>query len=98
MAMLADDLAVVYGDTALSVPVVCGAASVRGLNFGWNDVQMTDTTGEIYMVRKRTVDLLASQVPSLAKDGAITVDGTAYTVHDFNHFGSGGLQVQVVLA
>lgn len=93
---ISDDLAAIYADESLSVPVSTGSLTTRGF-LSWQDATRTDSSGELALISERTLTIATDALGTLATGGTLTVDGTDYTIHEIRRIND-GLETEVVLA
>lgn len=96
MSIRTDDLAAIFADTALTVPVVFSAQNARGF-LKWIDAVRQDSIGDLITIKQRVVRVLATAFTGLANNSSITVDGATYKIHDIRRHGDGGV-LEIVLA
>ena len=95
MSILADDLAAIFTDTALSVPVILAGTTTRGfLHFA--DIPVADPVSGFILSSQLTVTIRAGALPGLVADNTLTVDGTSYRAREIRHKSHGKL-LEVVL-
>jgi hypothetical protein len=98
MTMLSDDLDSILADTDVFVAVSYGSAPVqttRG-DLRTEDVPESDGQGGLVLVARRTVTIRDGSLTGLLDDAAITVNGTAYVIHE--HRLTGQSKRRIVLA
>ena len=78
MGILDTDLAALYADPLLTVPVVYGVQSVRG--FLDHATETYDAGGVPAQVAATVLSVRSASLTGLAVDSAITVDGTSYRI------------------
>lgn len=99
MSILSDDLAAIYADTSVTVPVIYGAGSsqqsTRG-HFSTEDIPENDESGGVVIASRRVVTIQQGAITGLTNDTAITVDCTDYTIHGVRAAGRG--RTKIILA
>jgi hypothetical protein len=95
VTILTDDLATIFADTALTVPVESGLQSSRGF-LKWEDVPEQDADGGYALVSRRVVLVATAAFTGLTVDSSITVAGSMYRIRDLRRAGTGDL-LKVVL-
>lgn len=96
MSMLQDDLAAVFADTALTVPVVVGASTYRGFKRR-SDFPAIDDAGLGVLQHEQFVRMTSADVAaaSIASGSSISVDGVTVTVRDVRRIGHGELMAVI---
>ncbi len=95
MSMLDDDLANIFTDIAVTVPVSYGTSpiqSTRGIPTR-HDTPESDRDAGVVIVSRNVVTIRSSALTGLLNGQAITVDGTTYKIHDILNAGRGKLHV-----
>lgn len=98
MTMLSDDLAAIFADTSVTVPVAFGSSPVqttRG-HFTTEDIPEPDGAGGIVLASRQMVTIVNGSLSGIVSNAAITVDGVAYRIHSVRAHGRG--KTRVVLA
>ncbi len=80
MSILSDDLAAIFADTALTVPVVFGTQETTGF-LSSEDVLEADGYGGSVLVNRSVVTIRTDSLDDLASNAAITVDDVDYVIH-----------------
>lgn len=97
MSMLSDDLAAIFADTSLFVPVLYGTSpeqSTRG-SLSTEDMPETDGSGGVVLIARRIVTVMETSLTGVRRDQPVTVDGTAYVIHDVRSGGRGKLKIVI---
>jgi hypothetical protein len=95
VGLFEDDLATMFADTVLTVPVSIGASSTRGM-FGWKDVFTHDPNGGFATTHSQVVTIVDGSLSGLVYNATIVIDGVNYRVRDIQHVSY--RQVDVVVA
>lgn len=90
MSQLDDDLLAVFADESLTVPVLYGAQSTRGI-FTRTDEALPGGEGEDVVGDVITLEIVAGSLAALALSSAITADGANYTIQDYRRIEDGKL-------
>jgi len=91
---VASDLAALYAETFLTVPVTVGSVSARGF-FSEETVIASDENGGQVQIRQTIVRVLAGTF-TVAEDVAATVNGQSYTIRRVSPVGD-GLELDLLL-
>jgi hypothetical protein len=98
MTLLDADLAAIFADTSLTVPVSFGTAPVQSTR-GFpetSDVPENDVHGGFVLISRRVLTVQDAALSGLAKNVSIAVDGVTYRIHDLRSGGRG--KTKVILA
>lgn len=91
MTQQSDDLHAAFADASLTVPVVYGVQSTRGV-LTITDEPLSANEGEDVVGELTTVEIITGTLTGIAFSAAITVDGAAYTIDDYRRIEDGKLQ------
>lgn len=79
-----EDLAAIFTDTMVTVPVEFGTPPIvqetRGITSS-EDLPEPDGQGSVVFVKRRRVTIQEGSITGLASNATITVDGIGYTIH-----------------
>jgi hypothetical protein len=96
VSLLTDDLAAIFTDTSVSVPVEYDVSrptqTTRGF-FSTEDVPDYDASGGMVLVSRRIVTVQDGSLTGLCRNAPITVEAVLYRIHDFRSAGRGKMKI-----
>lgn len=90
MSQQADDLAAVFTDPSLTVPMIYGTQATRGL-LTTTDESLDSGEGADVAAEFTTCEIVSGALSGLRRYSRITVDGASYTLQDFRRIEDGAL-------
>lgn len=90
MSQQADDLAAVFADVSLTVPVVSGTQATRGI-LTTTDESLTTSEGADVVGELTTCEIVTGSLTGLRMNQRLTVDGAAYVLQDTRRIEDGAI-------